>query len=366
MKHALFALIATLSLGACASRFSAPSPPAGTAQERGASPSALRFRVFTAGQTQGFPAGAVAADLAADVNGNMWFTDYATPAIGKIAPDGTITEYTAGLLTGALPIAIVLGPDGNMWFSDYSAVAIGTITPGGSITEYNAAQYPNAKTIGLAFRKGEPWLLGYGAPPLLGHLTEARTIATRLLPPHLTTDPAVVADKAGNFWFAALKQHLHGEIIELAAHGHQLVRMPMHTQYAFVPCCVNQAPRTMVIGPDGKPWFTTLYYTHKSSPAQFIGTVNNGTVRLLRLTHRGLTKPAFASGIATGKGVLWLSGDDPFGNDGALWQIDQKGRQNADTVPYSPYGLAVDRRGRPWFTSLFSGLPSQIVEVIGR
>ncbi|MBV9699089.1 MAG: hypothetical protein JO078_03080 [Candidatus Eremiobacteraeota bacterium] len=365
MMRTLAIALAALAFAGCDDRYAAPSLPAAP-QTRAPATAALKFRVFTAGRTQGFPAGAVAADIAPDASGNVWFTDYATPAIGKIAADGSLTEYTQGLMPGALPMAIIPGPDGNMWFSDYGGVAIGKVTPAGAITEFSSSQYGGTKTIGIAFRRGHPWLLGYGAQPLLGHLTAGGTIAIRLLPPHVTTDPAFVSDSAGNLWFAALKQHLRGEIAELPARDFALMRLPLHMKHAFAPCCVNQAPRTMIVGPNGDPWFTTLYYIHKSSPAQFIGTVASGSVKLFRLTYRGLTKPAIASGIAADQASLWISGDDPFGNDGALWQIDAKGKQSAVSVPYSPYGLAVDGRGRPWFTSFFSGLPSQIVEVLTR
>jgi streptogramin lyase len=84
----------------------------------------------------------------------MWFTDNGTPAIGRIAADGTVTEFTAGLPSGAVPYAIAAGPGGNMWFTDYRGAAIGRISPSGAITEFSLPQrYPAAQTAIPASRQ---------------------------------------------------------------------------------------------------------------------------------------------------------------------------------------------------------------------
>ncbi len=119
MNRKLAALVTLIFVAACSgqSGTSAPQAPqlAGPSTKRTGS---LNFTVYTAGQTPGFLAGASAVDLALGPAGDMWFTDAATPAIGRIATDGTVTEFTSGLASGAKPYSIVAGPDGNMWFSD--------------------------------------------------------------------------------------------------------------------------------------------------------------------------------------------------------------------------------------------------------
>ncbi len=52
-------------------------------------------------------------------DGTMWFTDDGSvPAIGKITPSGTITEYSTGLNSGSMPYWITLGGNGDIWFTD--------------------------------------------------------------------------------------------------------------------------------------------------------------------------------------------------------------------------------------------------------
>src|SRR5204862_11831 len=65
-------------------------------------------------------------------DGNVWFGEI--EKIGKITPDGKITEY---VIAGSGPYGLAAGPDGNVWFTErLSSGAIGKITPDGKITEY--------------------------------------------------------------------------------------------------------------------------------------------------------------------------------------------------------------------------------------
>ena len=77
----------------------------------------------------------VPSGIAAGPDGNMWFTEYQGNAIGRITPDGTITEYPLPT-AGSQPNGIAAGPDGNLWFTEYAGNQIGRITPAGTITEY--------------------------------------------------------------------------------------------------------------------------------------------------------------------------------------------------------------------------------------
>ena len=47
-------------------------------------------------------------------DGNLWFTEESTNAVGRITPGAVVTEFTAGFPTGS-PRGIVTGSDGNLW-----------------------------------------------------------------------------------------------------------------------------------------------------------------------------------------------------------------------------------------------------------
>ncbi|MGH9011089.1 MAG: virginiamycin B lyase family protein, partial [Acidimicrobiia bacterium] len=106
------------------------------------------------------------AGIAVGPGGDIWFTQYAwynagrspdptapppdpatigRPAIGRISPDGTVTEFALPTAEGnrmgapdmgSVPRGIIAGPDGAMWFTESGADQIGRITADGTITEY--------------------------------------------------------------------------------------------------------------------------------------------------------------------------------------------------------------------------------------
>ena len=366
-KRVSISLIAFLTVAAC----SGPSGMSSMHAPTSAGPSNVRanslsFKVFTAGQTAGFLSSAVAIDIAPDSSGNMWFTDAGTPAIGRIAPDGTVTEFTSGLMAGAHPYSIVAGANGNMWFSDSSGVTIGEVTSQGAITEYDASQYGNSKAAGIALNaQGEPWVLGFGSQPLLALLTASGTFKVQLLPVLMTPGGALASDASGDVFFLSQDKKTRGNLMERPVSSKRLIRKPLHMVAAFTPCCPNVAPKSIAIGPDGNPWFTTLGYVHGNSRANFLGTLRDGKVHLIRVRTKGLSEGAYPSGLAPVASGLWMTGGDPFADNGALWHVDQNGKQTPYDLPHNPLAVAVDGSGNPWFTALFSGQPSRIVEVTG-
>jgi virginiamycin B lyase len=60
-------------------------------------------------QTQGVTAGP---------EGHLWFTEMSGNRIGRITPDGVITEFSAGISSVATHYGITAGPDCNLWFTE--------------------------------------------------------------------------------------------------------------------------------------------------------------------------------------------------------------------------------------------------------
>jgi streptogramin lyase len=72
--------------------------------------------------------------ITAGSDGNLWFTEIFGSRIGRITPDGAITEFP--LPFGGPPSSIAAGPDGNLWFTLREST-IGRITPDGALTEFH-------------------------------------------------------------------------------------------------------------------------------------------------------------------------------------------------------------------------------------
>jgi virginiamycin B lyase len=50
--------------------------------------------------------------ISAGPDGNVWFTEFVGNKIGRITPDGVISEFL--LPTDSEPLGITAGPDGNL------------------------------------------------------------------------------------------------------------------------------------------------------------------------------------------------------------------------------------------------------------
>jgi len=186
--------------------------------------------------------------VAADVAGNVWYTLSGTPdsgptgKIGKVAPDGSITEYAmpAGVRPGAAtvsgndlwvastsptgaaiqrvkadgtmtafpiagatqePLWLTPGPDGNVWFTDVSK--IGKITPAGAVTEYTLPAPQDGTAVDIWNAQltpgsdGNIWFLGLGG---VSKITPDGAVSTMPTPGGKLTSLSSASD--GNLWIA--------------------------------------------------------------------------------------------------------------------------------------------------------------------
>jgi streptogramin lyase len=153
-------------------------------------------------------------DITAGPDGNVWFTD--SEGIDKVNPmTGIVTEYSTNLQPDAVPDAIIAGPDGNVWFDDqYSNdYEVGRVTPNGTITEYELGEgLPVDLTLGL---DGNIWVAqGAGmnptaAPEAVDRIIPAEVITPEdihrfsmgLHPEGIQDGDYIITGPDGNLWF---------------------------------------------------------------------------------------------------------------------------------------------------------------------
>lgn len=105
--------------------------------------------------TSGLPPGANVVSIANAPDGNMYFLDAGTSAIGKITTAGTITETPfAGITTTG---NIVAGPDRAMWFCAGTSVGRYDISSG------TIAQYLRPRNVGIDISTAHQLWLALGA-----------------------------------------------------------------------------------------------------------------------------------------------------------------------------------------------------------
>ena len=143
--------------------------------------------------------------LATDANGDVWFTQPDSNALGKLSPKGqTWSQWK--LKAGNTPFDLLIDKNGNIWFTDFDANKIGFFNP--QTQKFVETTIPTAQSnpYGITMdRNGTIWFaentLGIGqigsfTPTTSGAITITEH-AIALTQPHLIT-----ADKDGNIWFS--------------------------------------------------------------------------------------------------------------------------------------------------------------------
>jgi virginiamycin B lyase len=355
-------LAASLFLAGCGAATQPATPAAALPASSTTRADAPSFHTFEAGKTPGFRKGAIAYDITLGPDGAMWFTDTAIEAIGRITTSGVVKEYTKGLLAGAKPFSIVAGPDGNLWFSD-GADAIGRVTTSGAITEFSITSLPTGQNpAGIAVTSnGDVWTAAPGTSSLLVRLDTHGKQSVVKVPAAYELDGSLTADASGNLWMMSHSGET-GVMLELGSRGNWIKHLTgMNT--ARLPCCPNYAPKRITIGPDGNPWFSTLYWLRPNASGNVIGTTTSSTTKLFPVNEKSMKLTAYPSGITTTAKKLWFIGDNPFQDNGGLWSMDTNGAQKAYPITYSPIEIAADGTGNLWFTAEAFGEPGRIVEV---
>jgi len=236
-------------------------------------------------------AGSKPGDVVGGPDGNLWFADKGTiPAIGEITQSGTITEFSTGGL-GAGPHGIAVGADGNVWFTDDSTPAIGRITPGGVITDFQAGLNPGSKPAGIAEGPdGNLWFADQGMIKAIGMITPAGVITEFPLPSSsLPADIAAGSD--GSLWFT--DQGTTRAIGRITTTG-------TVTEFSS-GLNAGSVPNGIAAGADGNVWFVDKGTTPAIGEITPSGAITEFTIAVPGSSPRG---------IATGPdGNLWFSDD---------------------------------------------------------
>jgi virginiamycin B lyase len=275
-------------------------------------------------------------------DGNLWFTEFGASKIGKITPEGLITEYTVPANAGGLNLAVQClapGPDGNLWFTTSALLntppnpvpkgKIGKITTGGVITVYSHVlqALPYAITAGpdgaLWFMETTP-----SNDNSIGRVTTDGDFAEYPLPdPGALIDASgIVAGPDGNLWFTQAGAQ---EIGTITPDGETITAYPTT---GFLPAGIT-------VGPDGALWFT------EGGTAIGLGQITtDGDVTQFAI-------PSVPANVVTGPdGALWLTEGNKIakfvktGRNPVITEIP------VPTPGSAPDGIASGPDGNIWFT----------------
>jgi virginiamycin B lyase len=86
--------------------------------------------------------------ITAGHDGAVWFVEIGAGQIGRITPDGGITEFPLPDRTSR-PHAITPGSDGTLWFTEWAGNRVGSFTPDGTVTVHDLPT-PGSEPHGIA------------------------------------------------------------------------------------------------------------------------------------------------------------------------------------------------------------------------
>jgi len=271
------------------------------------------LKVLPAGSFAIPTADADATSLIAGPDGNLWFAERYGNKIGRVSPDGTITEFP--LLQGSSsPSQIISGPGGALWFTESGK--IGKITTAGTITDFPISTTPRGIAVGS---DGNIWFLTYSG---LGKLASSGTATTVTLP-DAGSFSNFISGADGNFWASG-----NNKIVKITPSG-------TVTQY-------NSYISSLAPGPDGNIWFgesyglgyitpsgtiTRIYpgtggYTYYVGATSGTNLLLRGSGRIAVATTAGMLTEVITSSIYTSSSTAASLAAGPDGN---LWFIDGGG-----------------------------------------
>lgn len=191
--------------------------------------------------------------ITAGPDGNVWFTDSAGDAIGKITPEGVVTEFPVEAPAGDVINGITRAADGSLVFTE-SQDSLGRMTTGGQVTQIPIDptgqaldQVPTAITTAP---DGSIWWVDSGLAAV-GELTAGGVVHVYELPMPtqaafgLSGLNAIAIGPDGNIW--ATDSSNQGDFIDKITASGQI------TTYSLPG---GTGPSGIVAGPDGNLWVT--------------------------------------------------------------------------------------------------------------
>ena len=283
--------------------------------------------------------------LTVTADGTVWFIDAKANAIGRISPNGAVSEFAAPTANSGLT-SLTVGPDGAVWFTESKVNRIGRISPSGAIKEYAGPKpgVPGESTQPydiVTGADGQLWYLEMNAGP--GYANTAivpmrpdGTIGTVMIFPVPNPGQWHLASASdGALWIAQTDSN---SIARLDPQVY--ATSPRDAVKEFSLPSTSGGPSYIAAGRDGAAWFV-------DAKANRIGRISpSGAIKeyTVPTADSGLTSLTVGS-----DGTVWFTESKA----NAIGRISPSGAITETPVPTAAAGLngiTVGPDGRIWFT----------------
>jgi streptogramin lyase len=286
----------------------------------------------------GLPAGSSPDGITWGEDGNLWFTDPAKRAIGRLDPStGQITEFSNGLPAGGDPLHIA-DYCGYLYFTDSGTGKIGRLDPStGQITEFSSGLNPGSKPFDIATRGlGGVFFTDQGTTPAIGVIGCDGSITEYSSGLNSSSVPVGIAPDNGNtVWFT------DDGATKAIGKFNIATDQISETGAGLDP---SSDPEFIAPGPDGNFWFTD-----PGVPA--IGRLNPSTGQIDEFgSSHGLNPGSYPVGIVPGQdGNVWFTDDGSLPGIGRITDQGQVTEFSSSGI-IAPSAIAFGHDGNLWFT----------------
>jgi streptogramin lyase len=283
-----------------------------------------------------YPAGITTAS-----DGSIWFTESRANKLGRLSPQGTLTEYPVPT-SASDPEQITASPDGYVWFTERAGGKIGRVSAaGGPIAEFALGGYLKVPTAITTRSDGTVWFAGWepcdcasiGTISSTGSITELGTEETE------TYINGLVGGPDGNLWAtqSSYWASLNG-VVKVSTAGFGSFK-----GYPFGDI-ISDEPQSITVGPDNALWFT-------DARASLIGQITTSGLSTVFALPAGSQPQQIVAGPDD---AVWFTeaGTDKIG------RMDMQGGRTEFALPTAssvPYGITRGPDGRLWFTEQNAG-----------
>jgi virginiamycin B lyase len=242
--------------------------------------------------------------VALDADGNIWFTQPNSDAIGELNPQsGTWQQWL--VTKGSMPFDIAVDKNGNIWFTELKTGKIGFLNPQTHKIVEDPVPTPNSQPYGITvdpqgniwFSENRPGLgqIGFFVPSLSGKVTIVEH-AVDTERPHLIT-----TDSSGNVWFTGGFQGTIGEFNPTSSNSRSFF-----VSSSICPdpeACYNTHISGIGVDAQGDVWFD-------DSLSQRVGYLNPLTGRVVTKTLANKNAHPYDGLVVQGSGTVWFTEQD--------------------------------------------------------
>jgi streptogramin lyase len=193
--------------------------------------------------------------ITAGPDGALWFTEVDKSKLGRMATDGTYTEYDLGLGGSDVLKDVTAGPDdGKLWFTvaNDSGNQIGRLAAAtGNVTHFTAGLTGAPDQI-VAAGDGNLYFTESGNPAAIGRIKPGGAIKEFRTGLAADSAPAGITEGSdGGLWYAGAADP--GRVGRMWPSNHEFTEI---VGGAGLKLSLDTAPTGITRGPDGNVWFT--------------------------------------------------------------------------------------------------------------